>query len=213
MPVRKLSVRDQIRRTLTERILTGHYKPGERLVELTIARELGASQGSVREALRELEASRLVESTPNRGTYVRVVTATELREAYFVRGVLEQAAAATAAKRLKGNVAALRTEAAAILRSAEAGDLAAQAAHVTSVHRAIVAAAGNGVLLRMWEALALETWVRVNLSRGPIDPVRVAASYDAILDALDRGHGRAAGRLLRKHAESFAPREGKAAIR
>jgi DNA-binding GntR family transcriptional regulator len=64
------SIRDQVRRTLTERILAGHYKPGDRLVETQIARELGTSQGSVREALRELEASRLVESNPRRSTRV-----------------------------------------------------------------------------------------------------------------------------------------------
>jgi DNA-binding GntR family transcriptional regulator len=64
MGIQKDSVREQVRRTLTERILAGHYKPGDRLVELQIARELGASQGSVREARRELEASRLVESEP-----------------------------------------------------------------------------------------------------------------------------------------------------
>ena len=80
------SVRDQVRRTLTERILAGHYKPGDRLVELTIARELGTSQGSVREALRELEASRLVESEPRRGTRVRVISLKELQDAYFARG-------------------------------------------------------------------------------------------------------------------------------
>ena len=94
MEIQKDSVRDQVRRTLTERILAGHYKPGDRLVELQIARELGTSQGSVREALRELEASRLVESEPRRGTRVRVVSLKELQDAYFARGILEQAAAA-----------------------------------------------------------------------------------------------------------------------
>ena len=59
MQVQRQSVPDQVRRTLTERILAGQYQPGERLVELQIARELGVSQGSVREAFRELEAARL----------------------------------------------------------------------------------------------------------------------------------------------------------
>jgi DNA-binding GntR family transcriptional regulator len=204
MTVQKASVRDQVRRVLTERILAGHYQPGERLVELQIAKELGTSQGSVREALRELEASRLVESEPNRGTRVRVVSACEMREAYLVRGVLEQAAAATAAKALKGNVESLREDVSEVLRAADAGDFAEQAAHVFAIHRAILAASGNGVLLRTWESLALETRVRVRL-RWAIDPKQVAASYEAILAALDRGDGRAAGRLLRDHAEAFAP--------
>ena len=163
MGIQKDSVRDQVRRTLTERILAGHYKPGDRLVELQIARELGTSQGSVREALRELEASRLVESEPRRGTRVRVVSLKELQDAYFARGILEQAAAATAAKAFKGNVEKLRQEFQGILDAAEARDLGEQAAHVYALHRMIVEASGNCVLLRLWESLAFETRARVRL--------------------------------------------------
>lgn len=205
MPVQKASVRDQIRRTLTERILAGHYQPGDRLIELQIARELGTSQGSVREALRELEASRLVESEPHRGTRVRVVSLCEMREAYEMRGLLEQAAAITAAKAFKGNVGSLRDEVQAVLRAAEVGDFGEQAAHVYAFHRAVVGASGNGVLLRLWESLAFETRVRVRLGWGPIDPKQVAASYEAIMTALEEGNGRVAGRLLREHSGKFAP--------
>jgi DNA-binding GntR family transcriptional regulator len=207
MPLQKVCVRDQVRRTLTERILSGHYRPGDRLIELQIARELGTSQGSVREALRELEASRLVESEPHRGTRVRVVSTRELRETYLVRGVLEQAAAATGAKVFKGDVAKLREEVAGLLRAADTHDYAEQAAHVYAIHRAIVEASGNAVLLRLWESLALETRIRVRLALEAIDIDQVAASYEAILAALEKGDGRVAGRLLRQHAEVFAPAE------
>lgn len=205
MLVQKDSVPAQVRRVLTERILAGHYQPGDRLVELQIARELGTSQGSVREALRELEASRLVESEPHRGTRVRVITLREMREAYFARGVLEQAAAKSAAKALKGDVSRLRGEADAVLRAADAGNLTDQAAHVYAFHRAVVAASGNKTLLRLWESLALEIRVRVRLGWARVDRARAEESYAAILAALARGDGRTAGRLLRKHAEAFAP--------
>ena len=207
MGIQKDRVRDQVRRTLTERILAGHYKPGDRLVELQIARELGTSQGSVREALRELEASRLVESEPRRGTRVRVVSLKELQDAYFARGILEQAAAATAAKAFKGNVEKLRQEFQGILDAAEARDLGEQAAHVYALHRMIVEASGNGVLLRLWESLAFETRARVRLESSAIDLEQVKASYEAILAALEKGDSRASGRLLQEHAASFAPNE------
>ena len=61
-------------------MLDGTYKPGDRLLELQIAREFNSSQGPVREALRELEALRLVESQVYRGTRVRGVNAREMRE-------------------------------------------------------------------------------------------------------------------------------------
>ena len=205
MVIQKDSVRDQVRRTLTERILAGHYKPGDRLVELQIARELGTSQGSVREALRELEASRLVESEPRRGTRVRVLSLKELQDAYFARGILEQATAATAAKAFKGNFEKLRQEVQGVLDAAEAGDLGAQAAHVYAFHRMIMEAARNTVPLRLWESLAFETRARVRLEWEAIDMEQVKASYEAILAALEKGDSRASGRLLQEHAATFAP--------
>ncbi|HEX4613914.1 MAG TPA: GntR family transcriptional regulator [Urbifossiella sp.] len=205
MPVLRDTVRDQVRRALTERILSGHYPPGERLVELRIARELGTSQGSVREALRDLEASRLVESEPRRGTRVRVISHREMRQAYFVRGVLEEAAAPAATTALGGDVADLRAEVAGLLRAHVAGDLTTQAAHVYAFHRKLVEASGNCVLLRMWESLALETRVRIRLGWGEVDPAQVESSYEAVMGALGRGDGPGAGRLLRAHAEAFAP--------
>lgn len=211
MTLQRQSVPDQVRRTLTERILAGQYQPGERLVELQIARELGVSQGSVREALRELEAARLVESEPHRGTRVRVVTLQEVRETYYARGVLEQAAAPAAAKAFKGDVSRLTCEADAVVRASRAGDRAEQAARVYAFHRTMMEAAGNAVLLRLWESLALETQVRVNLAwraAAGCPPEQIESSYATILAALERGQGQLAGRLLRRHAAFFAPPAG-----
>ncbi|QEL19790.1 GntR family transcriptional regulator [Limnoglobus roseus] len=205
MPIQTLSVRDHVRRTITERILAGVYQPGDRLIELQIARELGTSQGSVREALRELEASRIVETAPHRGTRVRTVSPQEMRESYLVRGLLEEAAAPMAAKAFKGNAEQLWNECDTIIACAERGELSEQAAHNAAFHRMIVAASGNGVLLRLWDTLAFETRTRVQLSRPKADPVGDAKTHRPIAKALENGDGKLAGRLLREHAEFFAP--------
>ena len=136
---------------------------------------------------------------------VRVLSLKELQEAYFVRGILEQAAAATAAKAFKGNVANLRQEVRGVLDAAEARDLAAQAAHVYALHRMIVEASGNGVLLRLWDSLAFETRAPALRLESAIDLRQVRASYDAILAALENGDSRASARLLREHAALFSP--------
>src|SRR4051812_8786515 len=93
MEVQRDCMRAQIRRVLLKRIIDGTYQPGDRLKELQIAREFQSSQGPVREALRELEMLRLVESETYRGTRVRAISPEEMREAGEVRGVLEQEAA------------------------------------------------------------------------------------------------------------------------
>ena len=80
-------LREQVKDVLLQRIVSGELQPGERLVETRIAQELGTSQAPVREALRDLELLRLVESEPFRGSRVRVFDEEELIEVYPVRAV------------------------------------------------------------------------------------------------------------------------------
>jgi DNA-binding GntR family transcriptional regulator len=103
---------------------------------------------------------------------------------------------------LKGNVAGLRVELEALRSAAKTRDLDAYAAHNLSLHRLIVEASGNSVLLRIWESLDFEARARVALER-PISLREAAETHQPIIDALNRGDGRLAARLLRAHAESF----------
>ncbi len=201
--VRRDCMRAQIRRALVKRIIEGHYRPGDRLLELQIAAEFNTSQGPVREALRELEAMRLVESEAYRGTRVRAISEREMHEASQVRGVLEQAAGQLAAAAMKGNTTALRHEFDALLNAAARRDLDEYAARNMAFHRTIVLAAANAVLLRVWDSLMLEVRTRIGLSQLSLDLDAVAESHRPILEALDSGDAEAAGRLLKEHAEQF----------
>ena len=79
----------------------GSFGPGDRLIEMHIAKEYGTSQGPVREALRELEMLGFVRSEPHRGTYVRDPWQRGMLELYELRGALEEFAARMATPRLK----------------------------------------------------------------------------------------------------------------
>jgi DNA-binding GntR family transcriptional regulator len=203
MPVNRHCIRDQVRETIVERILDGTYRPGDRLVELQLARELHTSQGPVREALRELEALRLVETQRFCGTRVRRLTYADLRESIQVRAALEQMAAPVAAVRMKKNTAALEKEMDLLRKSARARDLKSYARHNMNFHRQIVEAADNATLLRMWDSLALELSTRLNLTRTSIDMRKVVEAHQPILDALRRGNGEQAARLLRRHVDGI----------
>lgn len=78
-------------------ILRGHFRPGDKLDQQEIADELALSRIPVREALRTLEAEGMIIMRPNRGAVVAEGTVKELSELYFIRGVLEGAAAERAA--------------------------------------------------------------------------------------------------------------------
>src|SRR3989440_11533790 len=121
--VARVALREQVKELILERILRGDYAPGDRLVETRIAHELGTSQAPVREALRDLELLRFVESEPFRGARVRQVSEEELIEVYPVRAALEEVAAREAAVRLDGRVSELEAELEAMQRAADEGDL------------------------------------------------------------------------------------------
>lgn len=78
---------------LRESIISGVYKPGERLVIGKIAQELGVSETPIREALRILESEGLVEIRSHVGPVVKGIEDVDIRESYVIRGVLEGFAA------------------------------------------------------------------------------------------------------------------------
>lgn len=91
------TVQREVVKKLRSAIISGFFKPGERLVEYDLCQELGVSRPSLREALRSLEAERLIEIIPNRGPMIPVLTWDDAREIYQVRELLEGEAAALCA--------------------------------------------------------------------------------------------------------------------
>lgn len=85
---------------LREAILRGHLRPGDRLDQNEIAKLLNVSRSPVREALRTLATEGLVEIQPHRSAVVAELSAEELEEIYFIRGILEGMAARMAAPKI-----------------------------------------------------------------------------------------------------------------
>jgi DNA-binding GntR family transcriptional regulator len=193
-------LRQQVKELLLERILAHHYAPGDRLVETRIAQELGVSQAPVREALRELETLRFVESAPFKGAWVREVSDRELAEIYPIRAALEDVAARAAAERLAGDVAALERE---IARMAKAKDLHEQVGHDVRFHRLIVEASANARLIELWDSLQVEARTMITAIRTGLDPIAIAARHEPIVEALRVQDADAAGQEIRRHVEDF----------
>jgi DNA-binding GntR family transcriptional regulator len=198
--VSRTVLREQVREMLLERILTRVYAPGDRLVETRIAQELGVSQAPVREALRELETLRFVESAAFKGAWVREISDAELAEIYPIRAALEDVAARAAATRLAGDVGALERE---IRGMAEATGLAEQVEHDVRFHALIVAASGNARLIELWESLQVEARTMITALRTGLEAGEVAARHEPIVAALRRQDAEAAGREIRAHVEDF----------
>src|SRR3954465_2836379 len=86
-----------VKRLVLDRIVQGHYRPGQRIVEFQLAKELGVSQSPVREGLRELAAVGIVTIHPRRGARVRMPSSKELADVTLVRSEIDALAARLAA--------------------------------------------------------------------------------------------------------------------
>ena len=202
-PVTRVVLREQVKELILERILNGTYESGERLVETRIAAELGTSQAPVREALRDLEILRFVESEPFRGSRVREISEEELIEIYPVRAAIEEVAAREAATRLDGDVDALEAELDAMRRAADENDLHAQVEHDVAFHRLIVEASGNAILLETWLSLGIGPRTIVTAVRTGLDGHEIAERHRPVLEALRARDPEAAGAALRRHVEQY----------
>jgi DNA-binding GntR family transcriptional regulator len=83
------TVEDMAQSFIREAIVTGVFRPGQRLNLDAIAATLGISRMPVRASLRQLETEGLIQTTPYRGARVSVLTAAEIAEIYEMRIILE----------------------------------------------------------------------------------------------------------------------------
>ncbi len=197
-------LRDVIKERIVERILDGTYPPGSRIVESQFAQEFGTSQAPVREALRDLEGMRFIESQPHVGARVRAVTSEELGQIYPVRAALEEVAGREAAVRMTDEIlAALADELQAMRSAAEAGEVHEQLVHDARFHEIIVEASGNQVLLEVWRSLRVEARTLVNVIKADSNLPMIAEMHRPVLSALQSRDPDLAGKEMRAHIEFF----------
>lgn len=93
-------LREVVSEALRQAIHNGMLKPGERLMEIQLAEELGVSRTPIREAIRRLELEGFLVMVPRRGTYVADISIKDINEVYEIRTALDVLAAGLAAERI-----------------------------------------------------------------------------------------------------------------
>ncbi|KRN47426.1 hypothetical protein IV49_GL001555 [Kandleria vitulina DSM 20405] len=94
------SLGTQIFELLRDRILNGDYERGDKLNELSLAKELNISRTPIREALKQLELEGLAESIPNKGVYVKGFSPRDIDDMFEIRIQLESLAIKLAIERM-----------------------------------------------------------------------------------------------------------------
>lgn len=193
---------DRIKDVILQRICDGTYQPGQKLVELQIAKEFATSQAPIREALSQLEAMRIVETEPYKGTRVRAVTSREMQECLEIRGVLEQLAAEKMGDKLKPKLDELRARAQDTVNAAREQNAQKYGFANIEFHRIIVQASGNETLIHVWETIAPEIRMLSLAHANLINLVECANEHLEIIEAFAEGDNRYAGKLLKLHTET-----------
>jgi DNA-binding GntR family transcriptional regulator len=94
-------LRDMVFDVLMNAIMMGQLKPGERLLEVQLAEEMGVSRTPVREAIRRLELEGFVVMVPRKGAYVAGLSVNDVESVYEIRSALETLAVRLAAQRME----------------------------------------------------------------------------------------------------------------
>ena len=159
----KRSMADEAAAQIRQEIVTGQFRPGQRLQEVTLAEALGVSRGPVREAFKLLKVEGLVREEPHRGTFVVSLSPEDVGEIFEVRLAVEVRSIRLITRARDSLVIeSLRERAEQLIKAAAVGDVRKVAVADVDFHEAICRLSGvtrlHNIFLQhvmLWRALLL----------------------------------------------------------
>lgn len=184
-----LSLADVAYERISEALLSGAISPGSRLVMDQLAEQLDISRTPVRDALARLEREGMIEPTGRRGFVVRTLTEQDTVHLYEAREAVEGFAARRVAELGPKAIKVVR-DAVKATAGTDMSDARAVFEANMSIHRSVVRASGNAMLLEMFDT----TWQRARGSVAFADYIAhdqseetVECAHRSLVDALEQG--------------------------
>uniref|UniRef100_Q02B97 Transcriptional regulator, GntR family n=1 Tax=Solibacter usitatus (strain Ellin6076) TaxID=234267 RepID=Q02B97_SOLUE len=197
---------EQVRRAILHQILTGTLRPGERLLEGKLSKELGVSQATVNAALQDLHNQGLVSKLLNRSTNVSRYTLADIEKLFAVRVLLEPAAvAALSAIWSEEAQDSLQEQVNQMRRAARTKDLSKWGIADYTFHQEIYRLSGNPYLMQAGQAIAAAPFAYIlcdHLEALPTDYLAMAEDHQEVLTAIAEGP-EAAARVTRHFLEEW----------
>lgn len=201
-----------VQKAIEERILSGHFSPGEKISEVDVATSFGVSRTPVKLALNELAAEGIVEMLPRRGAFVKVFSDADIQKIHQVRSVLEGLSGRLAAqnrtekdlKQLRAIVAAYR-DVVMVDQEAQTADSKKVAAKLKRLdldfHNIILSMSGNEHLVDIARRKNLQFQCFINVAWGESKEsrLRVLSEHEEILKALEAGNAELCEHLMQNH--------------
>jgi DNA-binding GntR family transcriptional regulator len=187
---------------ITDRVLSGRWVPGQRLIEGDLSRDLKVGRGTIREALKRLAAERVIALIPHRGAFVRALTREEALELEDVIVALYGLAASLAAARIEHGDNRRRLTAAYQRLAADGpqSDRILHAVDRSSLYDVMFSICGNRELMRINPAVLVQI-LRMQIHPFlTVDDLNEAfTDYRPLYEALIRGDGPKARRAFEQH--------------
>lgn len=196
-------LREVVCETLRDAVRRGILQPGERLMEIQLAEDLGVSRTPVREAIRKLEMEGYVIMMPRRGTYVADLSIRDINEVFEIRTSLESLASGLAAERINEDelekLQRLLVEIGAYIKS---GDMESIVRTDTEFHDLLYQASRNtrlaGIISNLREQL---TRFRTTSMSFPGRLKATLEEHRKIVEAIAQGDEKAARKAAEHHME------------
>jgi DNA-binding GntR family transcriptional regulator len=196
------SLPEQIATRLSERIVSGALKPGQRIMEQALASEFMVSRGPIREALRMLERDGLVTILPRRGAIVTNLSIDELKEIFDVRAMLNGLRDRLIAEHAERDklLPTLETELAKLTRYAADAKKGQQYVEtVWTINRVLTEACPSARLRSILDSLSRQTLRYSQLGLGTPERRRESVQHwQNLVEAIRKGDGAAAERIARE---------------
>ncbi|MHB0987676.1 MAG: GntR family transcriptional regulator [Bellilinea sp.] len=189
--------------SIREAITTGRIKPGERLGQVELAKELGVSERTVREAFARLAAKGLATHEPFKGVKVAALSLDDLHEVYVMRALLEGRAMELAASRIGPEDVQKMRE---LLPLTVAGNMPESVKHAQAANRDFhwiaIRASGSRILAmileHLWELMFAYDLLYPNTDEADISK-NDFTQHSELIAALEAGDGQKAAQINTQH--------------
>jgi DNA-binding GntR family transcriptional regulator len=195
----------QVANQIREAIKSGKLKPGDRLIETVLAREMNIGRNAVREAIRYIEKEGLIVTIPFKGAQVVEMSKNDLKDIYDVRNALETLALNTLAMKIDNEktrvLDAVVKEMKAVSKN---GNLQAIIDVDLKFHRTLCELSENKVLLEAWSAISNR--LRAFIANGDglygeDTPEVTLGTHYPVVDAIKNSDFKLAVRILKEILE------------
>lgn len=200
---------DQLADHIVMLIADKQLEPGQRLFEKDVCTLLGVSRIPVREALRLLQAQGVVQTVPNRGTFISEFSTKETMEMLEVRVTIEKIAIRRVVanpQRVPELIEALEESIAGMERAAKLDDALASCIADLQFHNRIVEFADNPLLLPLWQSLSRSVLIFLRQERtNDFDYQAGLEDHRRLIELIRQGKRAPLDREIEQHITGYLP--------